>query len=116
MFGTILISVIAIMHIYVFWRMASIPFVVRFMPRKILIGVAAVLLGIFCLGMLYGYHRTDILAGILEFLGMNWMGALFLIFISLLTIDLVTLFGFLLPRLSPWLRGWALSVGIVLAV
>ena len=34
MFGTVLISAITIMHIYVFWRVASIPFVVRFVPRQ----------------------------------------------------------------------------------
>jgi predicted MPP superfamily phosphohydrolase len=44
------------------------------------------------------------------------MAAIFLIFISLFSIDLITLFGLLLPRLSPLLRGWALLAGIVLAV
>ena len=116
MFGTILISVTTIMHIYVFWRVASVPFVVKFIPRKILVGGATVLLVIFYLGREYGHNRTDILAGIFEFLGMNWMAAIFLIFISIFTIDLITLFGFLLPRLSPRLRGWALSAGIVLSL
>jgi predicted MPP superfamily phosphohydrolase len=47
---------------------------------------------------------------------MLWMGALFLLFISLLTMDIITVFGFLVPRLAPSLRGWALFVGAVLSV
>jgi predicted MPP superfamily phosphohydrolase len=47
---------------------------------------------------------------------MNWMAVLFLTFIPLLAIDLATLFGFLMPRLSSSLRGWALLVGVVLSV
>ena len=116
MFGTILISVCTVMHIYVFWRAASVPFVDRHVPRKILIGAGVILWAIFFFGRVIGHGGTGVLAGTLEFLGMNWMGVLFLTFIPLLAIDLVTLFGFLMPRLSPSLRGWALLVGVVLSV
>jgi predicted MPP superfamily phosphohydrolase len=44
------------------------------------------------------------------------MGVLFLIFISLLAIDLVTVFGFLMPRRAPSLRGWALAAGVALSL
>ncbi len=116
MFGTILISACTLMHIYVFWRSASVPFVKRHVPRKTLIGAGVILWAIFFLGRVIGHGRTGVLAGTLEFFGMNWMAVLFLIFISLLTIDLVTLFGFLMPRLSPSLRGWALLFGLGLSV
>jgi hypothetical protein len=56
------------------------------------------------------------LAEALELAGMNWMGVLFLIFISLLAIDLVTVFGFLMPRRAPSLRGWALAAGVALSL
>jgi len=104
------------MHIYVFWRAASVPFVERHVPKMILIGTGLILWAIFFFGRVIGHGGTGILAGALEFLGMNWMGVLFLTFISLLAIDLITLFGFILPRLSPALRGWALLVGIGLSV
>ncbi len=104
------------MHIYVFWRAASVPFVNRHVPRKILIGAGVILWAIFFFGRVIGHGGTGVLAGTLEFLGMNWMAVLFLTFIPLLAIDLVTLFGFLMPRLSPSLRGWALLVGVVLSV
>ena len=111
MFGTILISVCTFMHIYVFRRAASVPFVNRHVPRKILIGTGVILWAVFITGRVMGHGGTGDLAGTLEFLGMNWMGVLFLTFIPLLSIDLVTLFGFLMPRLSPSLRGWALLAG-----
>lgn len=104
------------MHIYVFWRAASVPFVDRHMPRKILIGAGVILWAIFFSGRVIGHGGTGVLAGTLEFLGMNWLAVLFLTFISLLAIDLATLFGFLMPRLSPSLRGWALLVGVVLSL
>jgi hypothetical protein len=104
------------MHLYVFWRAASVPFVDRHVPRKILIGAGVILWAIFFLGRVVGHGGTGVLAGTLEFLGMNWMAVLFLIFICLLALDLATLFGLLMPRLSPSLRGWALLVGLGLSV
>ena len=115
MFGTILISACTLMHLYVFWRAASVPFVVRLVPRWALIGAAVILWAIFFLGRVVGHGGTGFLAGTLEFLGMTWMAVLFLTFISLLAIDLVTLFGWLLPRFSPSLRGAALLAGMVLS-
>ena len=113
MFGSILISVCTFMHIYVFWRAASVPFVDRHVPRIILIGAGLILWGIFFFGRVIGHNGTGVSAQVLEFLGMNWMGFLFLCFIFLFAIDLITLFGFLIPRLSPRLRGWALLAGVV---
>jgi len=115
-FGTILISVITLMHIYVFWRSASVPLIARFMPQKILIGIGLLLWVVFFLGRIYGHNRTGAAAATLEFIGMNWMAALFLVFIALLAVDIVTGFGFLLPRMSPSLRGWALMAGALLSV
>ncbi len=103
------------MHIYVFWRAASVPFIDRHVSRKILIGAGVILWAIFFFGRVIGHGGTGVLAGMLEFLGMNWMAVLFLTFIPLLLIDLSTLFGFLMPRLSSSLRGWALLVGVVLS-
>ena len=104
------------MHIYVFWRAASVPFLDRHVPGKILIGVGVILWVIFYLGRVIGHGGTGVLAGTLEFLGMTWMAILFLTFIPLLAIDLVTLFGLLMPRVSSSLRGWALLVGAALSV
>ena len=116
MFGTVLISACTLMHIYVFWRAATVPMVQRCVSMKLLILVGVILWGIFYFGRVFGHGGTGTIAGGLEFLGMNWMAVLFLTTVSLLAIDLVTGFGFLMPRIAPLLRGFALVAGGVLSV
>ncbi len=115
MFGTILISVCTFMHVYVFQRMASVPFVKEHIPGKAFLLAAAVLWVVFFFGRVVGHEGTGLPAKALEFFGMTWMAVLFLTFIPLLFIDLITLFGFILPRLSPSLRGIAVLIGMVLS-
>jgi hypothetical protein len=105
MFGIILISACTLVHIYVFWRVASVPVVDRHLPRKLLAGAGVTLWAIFFFARAFGHGGTGTLAEAVELAGMNWMGVLFLIFISLLAMDLVTVFGFLMPRRAPSLRG-----------
>lgn len=116
MFGIILVSACTVMHVYVFWRAASVPLVHRHVPRKLLIGLGGVLWAIFFFGRLFGHGGTGSLAVTLEILGMNWMAMLFLAFVPLLATDLVTVFGFVMPRFAPSLRGWALIAGGALSV
>lgn len=116
MFGTILISIITFMHVYVFWRVVSVPFIRQHVSKKVLIGAGVALWAVFFFGRVIGHDGTGVFAKALEFFGMNWMAALFLIFFPLLLIDLVTVFGFLMPRLSSSLRILALIVGVVLSV
>jgi predicted MPP superfamily phosphohydrolase len=116
MFGSILISVCTLMHIYVFWRAASVPLVNRHVPFSLIIVTGLLLWAVFFIGRLFHHGGTGALTATIELFGMLWMGALFLLFISLLTMDIISGFGFLLPRLAPSLRGWALFVGGVLSV
>ena len=116
MFGIILISACTLMHVYVFWRIASVPFVDRHVTRKVIIGTGVFLWATFFFGRVVGHGSTGALATVLELLGMNWMAALFLAFVPLLATDLVTAFGFIVPRLAPSLRGWALVAGGVLSI
>ncbi len=116
MFGTILISVCTLMHVYIFFRAASVPFVTAHISGKGFIFSAVVLWAVFFFGRVIGYDKTGILAWILRFFGMNWMAVLFLIFVPLLFIDFITLFGFIMPRISASLRGIALLTGMVLSM
>ena len=79
------------MHIYVSWRASSVPVIARHLPP--------------------GPSHDSV-----EVLGENWIGVLFLLLVALLAIDLVTVFGFALPRFAPSLRGLSLVVGGVLGV
>ena len=53
MFGTILISIVTLMHIYVFWRAVSVPFIKSRIPKKIIIGAGLILWILFYLGRVY---------------------------------------------------------------
>lgn len=116
MFGIILISVGTLLHVYVFWRMASVPFVREHLSWKILVVLAVVLwIGIVS-ARFFGHDQTGVLAVVLELFGMTWLGALFLATVPLLAVDIVTVFGFFLPGKAPTLRGWALLAGALLFV
>jgi len=116
MFGSILISICTLMHAYVFWRLASVPLVNRYVSLNLLIAAGVLFWAIFFIGRVFGHGGTGALAATTEFFGMLWMGTLFLLFIPLLTADIVTLFGLLLPRIAPAIRGWALVIGAVLSL
>jgi predicted MPP superfamily phosphohydrolase len=115
-FGYILISVLTLLHIYVFGRAASVPFLKRFVHRNLLLWFGVVLWGIFVFAILFRHGESGTLATVLELFGMNWMAILFLLCVPLLAVDLVTGFGFLLSRFAPSLRGWALMLGVSLSV
>ena len=116
MFGSILISICTLMHIYVFWRLASVPLVSRHVSLYLLIGAGVLFWAIFFIGRVFGHSGTGALAATSEFFGMLWMGTLLLLFIPLLAADILTLFGLLLPRIAPSIRGWALVAGAVLSI
>jgi len=114
-FGTVLTTAVTLMNVYVFWRACTVPFLKSHVPRAIIIGVGVVLWAIFYFNRVYGHDGTGTLAQALEFFGMNWLAALFLTTVCLLAMDLVTGFGFFVPRLAPLLRGWALAAGGMLS-
>lgn len=113
MFGIILTTTVTLSQIYISFRIASLPFVKRHVPIRILISISIILWTIFLIGRIYGHHNTGALAVGLEFIGMNWMGILFLVFVCMLFVDIITLFGFLFPHFSAKLRSTALITGIL---
>ncbi len=116
MFGSVLTIAVTLMHIYVFWRASSVPFLKRHLPLKLLVGIGMAFWLCFFFGRALGHGGTGTLAVALELFGMNWMAVLFIVSVSLLSLDFVTGFGFFLPRISPSLRGLALGVGGLLSV
>ncbi len=110
MFGIILLSTITAMQVYVFWRMVSVPFLKRSLSQKAIIGSGIVFWAVFAFGRMYGSDAPAV-----ELFGMNWMGTVFILFIPFFTLDLVTGFGFLLPRLALILRSFAFCAGALLA-
>jgi len=115
-FLTIVLSVWAAMHAYVFWRLGSVPWVAAHVSRLILIGSAVVLWASYLLARILGSLKLDPVALPLEFAAATWIGFLLLLFSCLLVTDAVTLGGWLLPRLAPTLRSWATGVAGVLSI
>lgn len=115
MFGFVLTSAVTLMQIYVFWRAGSVPMVKHHVPLKVLLMTGLVLWSVFVMGRFFGHQGTGAILRMLELLGMTWMGVVFLSFISLLAVDFLTGFGFLVPQVVPSLRGLALVAGGVLS-
>ena len=115
MFFTIFFTVWTVLHLYVFWRIASVPLVASHVSGKVILLIGVVLWTAFPLSHYLDYKGYRTIGRYLEFLGDNWLGILFLVFICLLAVDIVTGFGFFFPRLAPTIRGWALVAGLVLS-
>lgn len=116
MFFMMLITAGTLLQMYVLWRAASVPAIARRVPRLALIGLGVVLWASLFLSFYLGHNGSGVLSRALEIFGMTWLAMLFLAFVALLAVDLVTGFGFLLPRVAPRLRGWALLAAGVLSV
>jgi predicted MPP superfamily phosphohydrolase len=116
MFGSILILLATLMHVFIFWRAATIPFVKKRVPRRFLPAAGAMLWLVFFTGRVVGHGGSGAMAGILDLLSMTWMIVLFLMTVSLLAAEVITGFGHFAPTLAPRLRGVALMAGLALSV
>lgn len=116
MFGSILIVICSLIHLYVFWRISSVPFIKRHIPLKYLILTCLILWALLFSGLFLGHDGNGIFAYALELFAMTWMAVLFLVFISLFVSDILTGFGFLFPNLSVSIRGYALIAGALLSI
>ena len=114
-FLTIVLSIWSAMHGYVFWRLASVPWVVDHVSRLSVIWAAVVLAASFPLARLLNARDLARIGRPLEFLAANWVGVVFLLLVALLAADLITLGGRLLPELAPGIRGGAAIIALLLA-
>jgi uncharacterized protein len=115
MFGMFLLFAVTMMQVYVFWRVSTMPFIKKRIPGKFIISGGMLLWVCFFFSRIFGDNGIGPLADILEFISMTWLAMLFLTFMPLFLIDLVTGFGYLLPRYAPSARGLALIAGILLS-
>lgn len=116
MFGTILMSVVTVMQIYVFWRASSVQLVRQHISRKWQIGIGFAVWVLFFVGRVGGSDEAGKLATVLELSSLTWMASLFLMAVALLAVDFATCFGLFLKRFVCRLRGVALVIGIGLSV
>ena len=115
-FLTVVLSLWALMHWYVFSRLGTIPWVAASCSTQGL-GLAALVLGLsYPLARLLNGRNLETVGVPLEFAAAVWMGSLFLLFAALLVVDLVTVGGWLFPQVVPAMRQWAVLVAGGLAV
>ncbi|MFH0995307.1 MAG: metallophosphoesterase [Pseudomonadota bacterium] len=115
MFGIIILSAVTVMQVYVFWRAGTVPFVKNHIPGKFLFLAGLLLWACFFFTRIFDNNRTGHFSAILEFISMTWMAILFLTFIPVLVIDLITGFSCFFPRYARSARGLALIAGLFLS-
>ena len=114
-FLTVALGVWAAMHLYVFWRLSSVPWVDAHVSRRAVVLIAVALWASYPLARVLEARGFQAVAWPLEFVGANWLGVLFLLLSAILVVDLVTVGGLLLPRIAPALPGWAALVALLLS-
>lgn len=116
LFLIVVLGTWTLMHVYVVWRVSSVPSISAHVSRWILVAAAAFLWLAYPLSRILDRGGVDVVARPLEFVGSAWLGVLFLACTTLLAVDVVTLGGLALPSRAPALRGWGLVAACVLSV
>jgi predicted MPP superfamily phosphohydrolase len=116
MFGILLLTALTLMNLYVLGRALSVPALTRRLPRPWLVAAGAGLWALALFGILFGRGSAGAMGATFELFGMDYMAALFLTTLCLMAVEAVTLFGPILRRLAPRLRGWALVAGLLLSM
>jgi predicted MPP superfamily phosphohydrolase len=104
------------LHAYVFWRLATVPWVAQHISRALLFGLAAFLWISYLGARILDRFGLEAIGRPIEWIGAFWLGTLFLAFLCFFAVDLVTGFGHFLPRLAPAMRTFALLGTVVLVV
>ncbi len=115
MFRTIFMSVWALFHVYVFWRIYSLPVVRRLVPWYVVAGAAVVLWSTFLAPRFLRDNMSRSLAAKIEIIGDQWLGVVFLLFCGFFFADIVTGFGFLIRQHTSLIRTLGLTVGVLLS-
>jgi predicted MPP superfamily phosphohydrolase len=114
-FLIVVLSIWTLMHAYALWRLWAVPGLTSPLAHRVVVAAAALLWVSYPLSrLLYSWHAKWA-ARPLEFAGTTWMGTLFLLFVALLLVDVVTGGGLWLSKVAPAVRGWALVAAAVLS-
>ena len=117
MFITILSIIVSLMHAYLFWRIASLPWFSSRSRRKRLWIAALLIWTLFILGSILGHGNVGWFSSVMERLAMDWLGLLFIAATVMLAIDLLTGFGLWMKHCLTWLRGGGLLLaGFLIAI
>jgi len=115
-FLTVVLGIWLLFHLYVGWRVWSLPLFANTAGHRALLVAMAVGYVSYPLGRILFNHGAPGLGTLIEYAGAVWMGVLILLVPALGLVDLVTIFGLVL---KPWvvgLRAAAVGIAVILAV
>src|SRR4051812_37429896 len=93
LFLTIALTIWAVVHAYVFWRLASLPWVMDYVS-PVVVGVIAALLWLsYFVARVLDRKGLQRFAWPLEMVASTWVGVVFLLFACLLVADVLTMGG-----------------------
>ncbi len=114
-FLAIVLTVWAIVHAFVFWRLSSVPWIAAHASTSAIILTAVLLWASYPIARILNAKGLDRLAWPLEMFATIWMGTSFLLFSAFLVTDVLTLGGWLIPNFAPQLRAWVVLGVLALA-
>jgi predicted MPP superfamily phosphohydrolase len=115
MYGIYLTLASIVLLAYILWRLSLLPRRRRVSRRAFLL--AGLFLGLLLVvGRWLGHDAATPLAALPELVSMTMIGVLFLVFVCLFPVDLLTGFGRFFPRRAAVIRAWAVFAGCLLAL
>jgi predicted MPP superfamily phosphohydrolase len=114
-FLTIALSIWAVEHLYIGWRLWSVPVFTTAAARRALVAVLALGFLTYPLGRIVFGIGWPHLGRALEYVGAVWMGTVFLLFALILVADVVTVGGFLFKQWAVQVRTGAAALALIAA-
>jgi len=111
-----ILSIWGALHLYVFWRLASIPWIAAHLSILALTITGVSLWSSYVVARILDERGLQSLIWPVEYVAANWIGLLFLLFWALLAVDIVTLGGWLFHEQAPTIRGVAVAIAALLSV
>ena len=115
-FLTIVLSIWAVLHLYIFARLGIVPWIASNISTGQLILAALILWASYPLVRILNAEGFERFTRLFELLATTWTGTLFLLFSALLVTDVVTLGGWLVAGFAGSVYGWAVIVALGLAL
>ena len=111
-----ILSIWGALHLYVFWRLASIPWIAQHLSPPALIVTAVALWSSYVVARILDEKGLQALVWPIEYVAANWIGLLFLLFWAFVVVDILTLGGWLFQSQLPTIRTWAAAIATFLSI
>jgi predicted MPP superfamily phosphohydrolase len=110
------LSIWGALHLYVFWRLSSVPWIGGHISSTTLIIIGVALWLSYVVARILDEKGLQAVSWPIEYLAANWIGFLFLLFWALMAVDVFTLGGWLFHERVPAIRGLAVVIAGLLSV